>query len=274
MQELTPEGRRMVESVAQRHGVSTDAALTLVRAIAAGHGTMAQFSHPELGGMGQWTQGGMTMVGNMFDQGLRARVDALCSELASLLRSQPVLIGASPTQSDSQSQSDSAPDVSLFAPATNSPLERWWPAELGSPSASGAQNDLRYAFFPAAHRLAIQQGGRVTVYDTGGHLISGVSQQQSGGQSLAFKSQHGLVRLAELPVIEASSPSPERHFDQPSPQPTPTAPSRVDAPVSPPTSMSSEDVFGAIERLAELHRKGILTEEEFTAKKADLLSRI
>ncbi len=264
----------MIESVAQRHGVSTDAALTLVRAIAAGHGTIAQFSHPELGGMGQWTQGGMTMVGNMFDQGLRARVDALCSELAALLRSQPALIGASPTQSQSQSQLGRVPDVSLFAPATNSPFEPWWPAELGSPSASGAQNDLRYASFPAAHRLAIQQGGRVTIYDTGDHLISGVSQQQSGGQSLTFTSQHGLIRLAELPVVAASTPSPERRFDQPSPERVPIASSRVDAPVSPPISTPPEDVFGAIERLAELHQKGILTDEEFTAKKAELLSRI
>jgi predicted Zn-dependent peptidase len=36
----------------------------------------------------------------------------------------------------------------------------------------------------------------------------------------------------------------------------------------------SEDVFAALERLAELHRKGILTEEEFTTKKAELLNRI
>ena len=264
----------MIERAAQRHGLSTDAVLTLVRAIAAGHGTMAQFNHPELGGLGQWTQGGMTMVGNMFDQGLRARVDALCSELAALLRRQPTLLAASPAQSHSQSQSSSVPGVSLFAPAMNSPLETWWPAELGSPSSAGAQNDLRYAVFPASHRLAIQKGGRVTLYDTGDHLISGVSQQQGGNQSLAFTSQRGLIHLAELPIVEARNPSPAPHSNQPSPSLTPTASSRVDAPVPSPASTSSEDVFGAIERLAELHQKGILTEEEFTAKKAELLSRI
>ena len=48
--ELTPEGRRLVEDVAQRHGVSTDAVLTLLQAVAAGHGSSAQFSHPELAG--------------------------------------------------------------------------------------------------------------------------------------------------------------------------------------------------------------------------------
>jgi hypothetical protein len=35
-----------------------------------------------------------------------------------------------------------------------------------------------------------------------------------------------------------------------------------------------EDIFAAIERLAGLKQKGILSEEEFTAKKAELLARI
>jgi len=33
-------------------------------------------------------------------------------------------------------------------------------------------------------------------------------------------------------------------------------------------------MFAALERLAELKQKGILSEEEFTAKKAELLRRI
>src|SRR3954469_25058259 len=66
MQELTPEGQRIIQNIAQRHGISADAALTLLRALVAGQGTMAQFSHPDLGGMGQWSEGGMIMVGDMF----------------------------------------------------------------------------------------------------------------------------------------------------------------------------------------------------------------
>src|SRR5215203_7072709 len=98
---LTPEGQQAVEGVSQRHGVSLEAVLTLLRALVAGHGTQAQFSHPELGGMGQWTQGGMTMVGDMFNHGLKARVDAICTELAILLRSQPSFLAAQPLQSQS-----------------------------------------------------------------------------------------------------------------------------------------------------------------------------
>ena len=53
-------------------------------------GDQAQFNHPDPGGLGQWSQGGMIMVGDMFNQGLKYRVDALCNELAGLLRSQPL----------------------------------------------------------------------------------------------------------------------------------------------------------------------------------------
>jgi hypothetical protein len=42
---------------------------------------MAQFNHPEFGGMSQWSPG-MTMVGDMFNNGLKSKLDAVCSELA------------------------------------------------------------------------------------------------------------------------------------------------------------------------------------------------
>ena len=71
MQELTPEGLRIVEGLAQAHSVSTDAVMVLLHALAAGGGAQAQFNHPDLGGMGQWSQGGMIMIGDMFNQGLK-----------------------------------------------------------------------------------------------------------------------------------------------------------------------------------------------------------
>jgi hypothetical protein len=40
------------------------------------------------------------------------------------------------------------------------------------------------------------------------------------------------------------------------------------------SSRASEDVIGALEKLGDLKAKGILTEAEFTAKKAELLSRL
>ncbi len=159
MQELTPEGQRLIEEIAQRHRVSADAALTLLRALVVGHGGMAQFNHPELGGMGQWTQGGMTMVGDMFNQGLKARVNALCTELASLLRAQPSGIAAAPAQPRARS---SGPGVGLFTPGGVTPSKMWWPAELGSPASTGSQNGLRYAIFQPCADLRSRGMGRWT----------------------------------------------------------------------------------------------------------------
>lgn len=254
MPELTAEGRRIVGDVARRHGVSEGAVVELLAALVAGGGSQAQFNHPDLGGMGQWSQGGMVMVGDMFNNALKARVDALCAELAGLL---PAADLFAPAVESRQSQSQGQPGgigVSLFVPGSLATAE-WWPAELGSPASVGAQNDLRYAFFPSARRLAIARGGQVTVYDTGDHRIGGFSQQQSGDQSLTFTSQHGLVRVADLPVVGGRA--------------SPAAP----APATP-AAAGADDILAKIERLAALRAKDILTAEEFEAKKAELLSRL
>ena len=47
----------------------------LLYAIMAGQGYQAQFNLPDLGGMGQWSLGGLSMVGDMFNNQLKARVD-------------------------------------------------------------------------------------------------------------------------------------------------------------------------------------------------------
>jgi hypothetical protein len=61
MPQLTSEGQQKVTELAQRYGVSTEAVVTLLQALRHGHGTMAQFDHPALGGRGQWMPGGMVM---------------------------------------------------------------------------------------------------------------------------------------------------------------------------------------------------------------------
>ena len=43
---------------------------------------------------------------------------------------------------------------------------------------------------------------------------------------------------------------------------------------APAAPVATEDILRTIERLAELRQKDILTEEEFAAKKAELLSRL
>ena len=82
------------------------------------------------------------------------------------------------------------------------PASDWWPEGLSNPGSSGAQNGMRYAFFPDQRRLAIEQDGKVTQYDTGEHRISGVSQQQSGaGGTPKFTSQQGDVDLKSLKPV-------------------------------------------------------------------------
>ncbi len=269
MQDLTPAARQRLDDIAARHGVSVDAAATLLRALAAGGGTMAQFSHPELGGMGQWSQGGMIMVGDMFNHGLKARVDALCTELAALLRE------GSPWQPAAGSPGAAGGGM------VQSSGYSWWPAELGLPTTSGAQNDMAYAYFPAARRLAVRQGGQVRLYDTGDHSIYGVSQQQGPSQSLGFSSDRGTLRLEDLRPADAPQlQSPPSTFEPaPAPEVAPAMPPQAvqPQPMQPPAMPAAApggDPLAMIERLATLRSQGILTEEEFAAKKAELLARL
>jgi hypothetical protein len=186
MQQLTPSGNSALQNLAQRYGVSVDAAKTLLFAVSAGGGTMAQFYHPELGGGGQWMRGGMTMVGDMFNHGLQATVAGLCSELSSLLASQQVFLPLPKNSEGSGGFGNS-----------------WWPAELGNPSSSGGQNDSRYAYFPQRQRLAIDRGGRIAIYNTLDHQIGGVQQQQGGTTgSLSFTSQFGTFTVDSLPLAD------------------------------------------------------------------------
>lgn len=302
MQELSAEGRRLVADLAMRYGFSEDAVVSLLGSVAAGGGMQAQFNHPEFGGMGQWQQGGMTMIGDMFNNGLKYRVAGLSSELANALGG-PALWRPLPMQTHSQFSSQSQSQnggagVSLFIPGGSSGM---WPPELGAPSSSGSQNDLSYAYFPSTRRLAIRRGGVISVYDTGNHSISGVSQQQSGDQSLTFTSNYGLVRLADLTPVATGGGAPQQapwapqppappvepvafaHPPEPAPAPVETwapAPTPEPAPfvaeqqrpAPSPAAASSEEIFFKLERLADLRQKGILNDEEFSKKKAELLS--
>ncbi len=173
-----------VRQLAQRHGVSEAAIEAVAQSMAGSVGKSAQFSHPELGGMGQWLAGGMLMIGDMFDNGLKSKVDRICRDVAQAIAARDATRGADAAGGDTvQSKRRSA---------------GWWPEDFGIPSSSGAQNDMRYAFFPASRRLVIDEAGTVSVYDTGDHVLTGFSQQQSGARTLAFSSPTGAVALSAL----------------------------------------------------------------------------
>ncbi len=278
MQQLSATGRSVVDDLSARYGFGPEAATALLGALASGGGSQAQFNHPDLGGMGQWSAGGMIMIGDMFNNGLKQRIDGFLSELA------PALAAGGLFEPVAESgRRDGREGSGLFAPGGGGFGAAPWPDDLGRPSTSGAQNDLHYAYFPDSHRLAIRKGGHITLYDTADHAIGGVSQQQSGDQSLTFSSQYGTVRLADLKVISGGDPSdrapltrqPETTADAASArssEPRPLARAWETAPPAIPTGEG--DLIAMIERLATLRDRGILTEAEFAAKKAELLARL
>ena len=231
----TDLARGSTQEIGRRHGVPSEAVETLVEAIRQGGGQQAQFSHPALGGMGQWSRGGGIMIGDMFNRSLKAKVEQLCEDLARC--------GEEPSSDD------------------------WWPRDLGRPSSVGSQNDEAYAFFPEPRRLALRDANGVRLYETGDHRISGVSQQQGSSRDLVFISQHGMVRPADLQPVQkhlSSDPAPEPPLRAP---PVPDARPGHNA-------EPGVDALALIERLYELQRKGVLTVEEFAAKKSELLSRL
>jgi hypothetical protein len=273
MRALTHQAEQTVNDLSQRYGVSPDAVTTLLHAVVAGGGTMAQFYHPELGGSGQWMQGGMTMVSDMFNHGLQARVSGLCAELGNLVSSQPVYLPPPPSQSGSSGSGwGSGNQGNMF-----------WPAELGQPSSTGGQNDFRYAYFPQTRRLAVERAGQLSLYDTLDHQIGGVSQQQSGSSgSFTFSSQYGTFTVDSLPRVDANAPFQPQMAPPPPPAPAPVyaPPPLPPAATSPATFTSSgngsnsDEIFSALGKLGELRDRGILTDDEFATKKRELLARL
>jgi hypothetical protein len=256
MQQLTQTGQNIVNDIAARYNLSRDAVVHMLVAVNNGGGTMAQFNCPELGGSGQWMRGGMTMVGDMFNHGLQMTVDNLCSELANALANHQML----------------PPPPPAGSPGSN----QWWPANLGQPFSSGSQNNIRYAIFPG--RLAIEHNGAITIYDTLDNNIGGVSQQQGGDTSLTFTSQYGTIAVSSLPLISGPglAPAPQTNFASPPPPPSMEQPIQSDN-AAPNVSLddgSAESIIGLIEKLSKIRDAGAITDEEFNAKKAELLSRI
>ena len=253
MQKLTDVGENLVNNIASRYGLSHDAVVHMLVAVNNGGCSMAQFNCPELGGSGQWMRGGMTMVGDMFNTGLKTTVDNLCNELANILSNNQIF-----------------PVVAAGTPGSN----QWWPTDLGSPFSSGSQNNIRYAVFPK--RLAVELNGQVSVYDTLDNNIGGVSQQQGGNDSLTFSSQWGTISVNTLPLVSGQSlpPTPQTNFaEAPQPMANMQTPFEQKNEVNNTQYEATSQMIDIIKKLAELRDLGVLTENEFNTKKAELLKQ-
>ena len=283
MARWTEQGEKLVNDVANRYGASYEAVSLMLDSILRGNGTMAQFNIYELGGCGQWMRGGMTMVGDMFNYQLKSKVDGICGDLSSAIADQNLQV-VSPPPPQKTGSGSAGQGAGIWG--------QWWPSELGAPNTSGSQNQYRYAYFAGLRRLAISDGQSVNIYDTLDHNIGGVSQQQGGVAGVGFTSQYGNVDLRTLPLLtgnnmgaplQTSIPVQEPiHGSVPVPLEMPV-PLDIPAPVFQETqpsgshsgvAFSNDDVFSTIERLAKLRDAGALTEDEFAAKKTELLARI
>ncbi len=263
MQQLTSAGQNIINEIALRYNLSTGAVVHMLVAVNNGRCSMAQFNCQELGGSGQWMRGGMTMVGDMFNSGLKMTVDNLCNELANAL-----------------STTQMFPVIPAGTPGSN----QWWPGDLGAPFSSGSQNNIRYAIFP--HRLAVELNGAVTVYDTLDNNIGGVSQQQGGNTSLTFSSQYGTIAVNTLPIVSgaglevAQTPPPPANFAETTPMQSTgqqqasfqeQQPSRT---VNSGSQQSTDEILSLIEKLAQLKEAGVLSDSEYATKKSELLARL
>lgn len=179
----------VIPSIAERYHISVDAARQVERALRATGGRQAQFDHADLGGMGQWAPG-MVQVGRMGDHQLKHRVAGLCAEIAA------IVCGSDTAGAGAFAREPGTPPAASRVDMAAG--ESWWPADYGTPAASGRQQGLRYAYFPVRRCLLVENGARIDCYETGDHQIVGVSQQQSHTSTLAFTSQLGEIKLDQL----------------------------------------------------------------------------
>jgi hypothetical protein len=258
MKALTKEGRQIISDLAAKYNLRTDTIESMLKAVISGNGTMAQFNIPELGGSGQWMKGGMTMVGDMFNNSLKSTVDKLASELAAIVSSTVVFEEADDLGTDKQHTHEN-----FTSHSGNS-----WPSIFGNPTSSGSQNNFRYAYFGQVRRLVVEENGKRTIYDTKHHHITGISQQQGAGSSYKFTSQDGPVDISSLAVVSEpggqTQPTPEIAYDV-----TSNADLRTELSHNP-----QDIIIATIEKINMLFEKGQITEEEFKAKKQELLARL
>lgn len=296
MQKLTAQWQQKITDLAQQYDVSTDAVLYLLQTINNNNNsTIAKFSHPELGS-GQWMPDGMTTVevNNDSNNSLTAKINGLCLELSHILPNEPVIYVPLSLQSQRQNQQQGSYSDSIIHEGNNvGTSSNWWPSDLGVPTMTGTQNNMRYAYFAEIKRLAMEIDGQVTIFDTLDHQISGISQQPGTNLSITFTSQDGTMDLLNLPVISTDmdtelnvapinmNPSDLTIEEISIDDDTNTNITSVqdnlsqdNSSLTQPLASQQMGILMTIEKLAELRQKDILTEEDFLEKKHQLLSRL
>jgi hypothetical protein len=294
MSQHNSQWQQKLTELTQKYQLSEHAIMVLWQALIKGNGKMAQFNHPELGGVGQWLPGGLTMISDMSNSYLKMVIDNLCGELSILIQEDyfnPIKWNEPLSHQESrqqQQQSQGNIDNSEIVKAHPFNYGPWWPIELGAPTLSGSQNGLLYAYFAHKQRLVLEKQGEIFVYNTLHHQINGVSQQQSSsGQLLIFTSPDGTFVVTDLPLVSSVTRPVHEPSAKENNQPTdiiakaekikemlPRAALKIEPLTKPADESPQPDIFSTIKKLAELKDQGIISEQEFEAKKTELLSRL
>lgn len=106
---------------------------------------------------------------------------------------------------------------------------------------------------------------------SGGTVLTDVIGLRSGGAN------HGTAKPASLPgaaTIRAETTAPASGSAKTASVSNLVTPEPSAGPTGGAVHMSPDEVLSLIEKVAELHAKGILTDAEFEAKKAELLRRL
>ena len=233
--------------------------------------------------MGQWSQGGMLMIGDMFNNALEvpgrpARATSCrrwCAVKAGRCPRPRSRNGRAPARRATRARAAARPPASACSspapavpatggrPSSARPLRSVprttsaTPASLrptGWRSSSAALRSRCSTPRPPDHRL-LPAAGRRHILDLHQSARAG-----AGGR----------------PAASSGRRARQHPWSAPPPAEAPT-PAVTAAPASQPPAAGSatdDEIFSRIERLAELKQKGILTEEEFAAKKGELLARL
>ena len=171
-----------IHDIAAKYQITEATVRTLLEGLQTTSGFQVQFNIAELGGMGQW-QSGMVMIGDMFNEGLKAKVSALCAELASFLRE------PHPTE----------PEETATEPTTSAA-----PIKTLRATFSGSQNGTKYAYYAPQNVLQIEEEDKIARYSTEGLTLWGVQQAQDGtGKKLKFTHAGGTITVDDLkPALE------------------------------------------------------------------------
>ena len=196
MRPLTSAGENAVQNLAQRYGVSVDAVRTLLSAVAAGGGSMAQFYHA---GSRRWRP----VDARRHDHG-RGHVQQRAAG-----HGQRTLLGALVAAQQPAGLCARSAELELggFMASGND----WWPSELGQPELERRTERRALRLLPerATPRHLAQRPDHRLRHARPQHRRRAAAAGRHSG-SLSFSSQFGTFTVESLPTVVGGAQAPER----------------------------------------------------------------